>query len=101
MTRKTLKTMTSITGSELTLGKLIWSIRMCDEKTQVAFAQELGMSRQQLCDIEHDRKTISPRLAASYAKTLGYSKSQFVRLSLQSLVDRAELDYSVELVAQH
>ena len=97
ITAKTLKEIEKITGHKLTLGKLIWAIRNADDISQVAFAAKLKIPRQQLCDIEHDRKPISPKLAAKYAKILGYSKEQFIRLSLQDLVDREGLNVTVEI----
>ena len=89
-----------MTGGKLTLGKLICAIRQTDEITQVEFANKLGISRQQLCDIEHDRKFISPKLAAQYANTLGYSQEQFVRLCLQDMVDREGLEVIIEVTAK-
>ena len=77
-----------ITDAKLTLSKLIWAIRQADEMSQVDFADKLNITKQHLCDIEHARKSISPKLAAKYAEILGYSKEQFIRLALQDLVDR-------------
>lgn len=97
MTEKTLKEIEKITGTKLTLGKLIWAIRQADEISQVDFAGQLKITRQHLCDIEHGRKSVSPKLAAKYAEILGYSKEQFIRLALQDLVDREELNVQVEI----
>jgi len=96
MTEKTLKEIEKITG-KLTLGKLIWSIRQADEISQVDFAKKLDITKQHLCDIEHERKSVSPKLAARYAKILGYSTQQFIRLALQDLVDREGLNVQVEI----
>jgi transcriptional regulator with XRE-family HTH domain len=76
---------------------LINSIRLGEEISQVQFAKILGVSRQQLCDIEHDRKIVSPKLAAKYADILGYPSSQFIRRELQSIVDRDNLDVTVDI----
>ena len=97
ITKKTLKTIEKITGGKLTLGKLVWAIRECEEMTQVELAEKLGCSKQHLCDVEHDRKNVSPRMAANYAKILGYPQKQFIRLALQSIVDRDGLREVVEL----
>jgi transcriptional regulator with XRE-family HTH domain len=97
MTKKSLKDIEKITGTKLTLGKLIWSIRQADDISQVDFANKLKITRQHLCDIEHDRKAVSPKLAAKYALILGYSKEQFIRLALQDLVDRDGLNVRVEV----
>jgi len=95
--KQTIKQIEKITGSKLTLGKLIYAIRESEGQTQVEFAEKIGCSKQHLCDIEHDRKRISPRLAASYAKTLGYSEEQFIRLALQDIIDRDGLKMVVEV----
>ena len=100
ITKRSLVALEKITGSKLTFGKLLWSIRMSDELTQTEFAEKLHISKQHLCDLEHDRKMISPKLAADYAKILGYSKEQFIRLSLQGILDRAKLPFFVEVLAQ-
>lgn len=93
----TIKFLERVSGSKLTLGKAIQSIRLCDELSQVEFAHKLGISRQQLCDIEHDRKILSPKLAAKYATILGYPSSQFIRLALQGMIDRDNLNVVVEI----
>ena len=99
LTLKSLDKIEKITGGPLTLGRLIWAIRQTDDEcSQVVFSKKLGISRQQLCDIEHDRKSVSPKLANLYAKKLGYSPDQFVRLALQGMVDKAGLDFLVEVV---
>lgn len=101
MTLKTLKQMEKITDGKLTLGKLLWAIRMSDEMSQIEFAELLNMSKQHLCDIEHSRKSISPKLAASYAEKLGYSQEQFIRLALQDMVDREGLNVTIEVQLRH
>ncbi len=96
-TRDTLEFLEHVSGSKLTLGKAIHSIRLCDELSQVEFAHKLGISKQQLCDIEHNRKILSPKLAAKYATLLGYPNSQFIRLALQGIIDRDNLNVIVEI----
>ena len=43
-----------------------------------------------------NRKSVSPKLAASYAKCLGYPQDQFVRLCLQDMLDKAKLNMTVD-----
>ena len=88
VTRQTLKKIEDITGHKLTIGRLIWAIREAEETSQIEFAKRLGISKQHLCDIEHERKSISPGLAATYASKLGYLPEQFIQLALQGIVDR-------------
>ena len=87
----------AVTGGPLSLGDLLLSIRLGEEMTQAHFARQLGISRSHLCDIEKGRKTISPRRAVRFARILGYSEAQFVRLALQGLVDETGLRLTVEL----
>jgi len=101
MTRNSIKKLEKLIGGKLTLGKLLLSIRQSEDTTQVKFAERLNISRQQLCDIEHDRKTISPRLAADYAKKLNYSSEQFVRLCLQDMLDRSGVELDVDVSPHH
>jgi transcriptional regulator with XRE-family HTH domain len=95
--KKTFKQIEQIAGGKLTLGRLILAIRKCEAMTQVEFAKKLCCSKQHLCDVEHDRKNVSPKMAASYAKILGYSKEQFVRLALQNIINRDKLKMIVEV----
>jgi len=79
--------LTKLAG-ELTLANLLISIRQGEEMSQVEFAKLLKISRQYMCDIENGRRYVSPKAAAGFAKKLGYSPHQFVRLCLQDLVNR-------------
>ncbi len=75
--------LTKIAGDPLSLADLLGSIRKGEGLTQEEFAHKLGLSRSHLCDIEQGRKNLSPERAARYARILGYSEAQFVRLALQ------------------
>ncbi len=89
----------NIAGRKLTLGSLIKSIRLGEEKGQKEFAELLGISKQYLCDIEKGRRSISPKSAASYAKKLGYSSKHFIRLCLQDILERDGFHMTVHIEA--
>ena len=93
---KTSKFLEELAG-ELTLASLLTSIRQGEEMSQVDFAKLLKISRQYLCDVEHGRRFVSPKAAADFAKKLGYSPQQFVRLCLQDLVDREGLKLKIDV----
>jgi len=93
------KLLERLTGGPLTLARLLQSIRQGEGSTLAEFAKKLGISRQHLCDIEKGRKVVSPERAARFARVLGYSKEQFVALSLQALIDDADLHMKVEVKA--
>lgn len=97
MTTKAIKELDSITGDAFSLGKAIWSIRCSDEISQVEFAKKLGISKQYLCDIEHNRKNVSVKKALLFAKILGYPKTYFVKLALQDMLNKANVHLEVEL----
>ncbi|MBL4818565.1 MAG: helix-turn-helix transcriptional regulator [Deltaproteobacteria bacterium] len=86
-----------IAGTPLTLASLLWAIRMCDEESQVDFSKRLGISKAHLCDIEKGRKSISPNRAEVFAKLLGYSEEQFVRLALEEQIISLKGHYVMNL----
>lgn len=86
-----------VAGRPLTLGGLLESLRVAEELPQTTFARKLGISASHLCDIEKGRKVVSPERAARFAKILRRSSEQFVRLSLQELVDEAGLKMKVNV----
>jgi transcriptional regulator with XRE-family HTH domain len=95
---KAMQLLDSLIGRPLTLNSLIESLRLSEEESQASFARRLKISPSHLCDIEKGRKLISPGRAARFARILGYSEEQFVRLSLQAIVDQAGLKYEVKVV---
>ena len=95
----TMKYLQRVAGRPLTLGGFIESIRLGEEMSQTAIARKLGISPSHLCDIEKGRKVVGPKRAARFAKMLGRSPEQFVRLSLQELIDEAGLKMRVSIDA--
>jgi len=83
----------------MTLGRMLWSLRACDEISQSEFARRLGVSRSHLCDVEKGRKVVSPERAAAWAKILGFPATVFVKLALQEQLDKAGVKMSVEVEA--
>ena len=94
-----MKFLEDVAGRPLTLGGLLESIRLSEEISQSVFAKELGISASHLCDIEKGRKVVSPERAARFAKALGRSEHQFVRLALQEMIDEAGLKLKVNIAA--
>jgi transcriptional regulator with XRE-family HTH domain len=95
----TMKYLERIAGRSLTLGGLLQSIRLGEEMSQSAFARKLGVSPSHLCDIEKGRKVVGAERAVRFAKILDRSPEQFVRLSLQELIDEAGLKMRVNIDA--
>lgn len=86
-------------GHTLTLHRLIEAIRLGEEMSQPEFAKILGISKSHLNDIEKGRKMVSPGRAARFAKLLGYSEKQFIRLALQALLDQEGIHLIVNVEA--
>lgn len=87
-----------ITGP-LTIGGTLNAIRLGEEESLEKFAARLSVTRAHLCDIEKGRRGVAPERAATWARALGYSEAQFVRLALQAVIDEAGLDLTVEVRA--
>jgi plasmid maintenance system antidote protein VapI len=96
---RAIKLMERLTGGRLTFGKMLQALREGDGLTLEAFAKRLGVSRQNLCDIEKGRKGVSPERAVRWARELGYPEAQWLRLALQAELDASGLKYRVEIAA--
>ncbi|MBT8483791.1 MAG: helix-turn-helix transcriptional regulator [Myxococcales bacterium] len=83
----------------MTLGDMLWSLRVCDEISQAEFARRLDVSRSHLCDVEKGRKLVSAERAAAWAKVLGFPETVFVKLALQEQLDRAGVKMNVQVEA--
>jgi DNA-binding transcriptional regulator YiaG len=98
--RRLIQELEKMAGQTLSLASLLASIREGESASQVEFAKLLGVSKQFLCDLEHQRRFISPKMAEDFALKLGYSPKQFVRLCLQDMIQKQGLRYEVDLQLQ-
>lgn len=57
--------------NEMTFGSLIHSLRISDEITQVELAKRVGVSKQFLSDVEHNRKDVGIAFAKKFLMLLG------------------------------
>lgn len=76
-------------GGPLTMAEILKTLRESDETSQQDFAEQLGISKQNLCDIEKGRKFVSSPRAAIFATKLGYPPTYFIQHALQEELDRA------------
>lgn len=83
----------------LTFGDMVASLRKSDGISQSALAEKLGMTPQNLSDIENGRKGVSLKKAAEFAKALGYSEALFVEKAIQQELKRDGFNYEVHLEA--
>lgn len=82
---------------EMTFGGLVHSLRQSDEITQVELAKKIGVSKQFLSDVEHNRKDVGIAFAKKISEALGYSIEPLIELLIRDQLRRQNLDYIVEL----
>ncbi|MCK5165423.1 MAG: helix-turn-helix transcriptional regulator [Desulfobacula sp.] len=81
----------------LTFGNALEAHRKCEELSLKDFAKILGISSSSLCDIEKGRRIPSPRRAAKIAKNIGEPEIFWIRLSLQDMLNKEHLNYTVSV----
>ncbi|HVE44751.1 MAG TPA: helix-turn-helix transcriptional regulator [Gammaproteobacteria bacterium] len=84
-------------GDKMTFGGLVRSLRMSDEISQVALAKKIGVSKQFLSDVEHNRKDIGISFAKRVASALGYPIEPLLELLIKQQLKRQRLHYTVEI----
>lgn len=82
----------------MTFGRMISSLRKCDELSQVKLARKMKISRAMLCDIEKGRRSVSLKMAKRFAKVMGYSDQQFAAKILEDLA--REAGYKAKIVLE-
>ena len=81
----------------MTFGGLVHSLRVSDEISQVVLAKKIGVSKQFLSDVEHNRKDIGISFAKKIAEALDYSIEPLIELLIRDQLRRQQLNYIVEL----
>lgn len=84
-------------GRPMSLGDYLAAVRAREEQSLAAFAERLGISRGNLCDIEKGRRSVSLERAAAWSKELGLPPAALVELALQQAVWAAGLDLRVKV----
>ena len=69
--------------------------RLGEELTQVEFAKQLRISKQRLCDIEHNRFAVSIKLTKEIARKLDLPAEWLVKLALQDQLKKEKLSLKV------
>ena len=83
--------------NEMTFGGLVHSLRISDEISQVELAKKIGVSKQFLSDVEHNRKDVGIGFAKKISDSLGYSIEPLIELLIRDQLRRQHLNYIVEL----
>ncbi|MBA2651070.1 MAG: helix-turn-helix transcriptional regulator [Tatlockia sp.] len=82
---------------KMTFGGLVHSLRTSDEITQVELAKRIGVSKQFLCDVEHNRKEVGFSFAKKVSEALEYSIEPLIELLIREQLRQQDLNYTVEL----
>lgn len=83
----------------LTFGSLLKAWRESDELSQTAFAKKIGLSVQNLNDLEKGRRIPSPTRAARIAKKLGLPEAGMIEIALRDSLTKEGFHYEVKLVS--
>lgn len=81
----------------LTFGEMLRAWRETEKMTQVAFAKVLGLSVQNLNDLEKGRRIPSPTRAARIAKKLRLPEMGLIQLALRDSLAKEGFRYEVKL----
>lgn len=71
--------------------------REAEDMSQTAFAKKVGLSVQNLNDLEKGRRIPSPSRAAKIAKKLGLPQMGLIQLALKDSLVKEGFDYDVKL----
>ncbi len=81
----------------LSFGGMLKAWRESEEMTQTAFAKKIGLSVQNLNDLERGRRIPSPTRAARIAKKLKLPETGLIELALRDSLAKEGFRYEVRL----
>lgn len=81
----------------LTFADVLKSWRTAEEHTQTAFAKKIGISVQNLNDLEKGRRIPSPARVAKIAKKLGIPESPLMAIAIRDNLIKEGFNYKVSL----
>ena len=81
----------------ITFADMLKAWREAEELSQTAFAKKIGLSVQNLNDLEKGRRIPSPSRAAKIAKKLGLPEMGVIQLALRDSLVKEGFDYDVKL----
>ena len=81
----------------MTFADMLKACREAEDINQTAFAKKVGISVQNLNDLEKGRRIPSPSRAAKIAKKLGLLEMGVIQLALKDVLVKEGFDYKVKL----
>jgi transcriptional regulator with XRE-family HTH domain len=82
---------------KLSFGEMLRAWRESEELSQTKFAKKLGLSVQNLNDIEKGRRIPSPSRASQIAKKLGLPELGFIQIVIRDSLFKEGFDYIVKI----
>ena len=82
----------------VSFGEMLYSFRLTTEYSQVEMAHILGISKQELCNIEKGRKLVSVERAKAFALGLDMPPRTFAKYALQDQLTAAGIEGEVEII---
>lgn len=83
----------------MTFGSMLTAWRESEELTQTAFAKKLGLSVQNLNDLEKGRRIPTATRAAAIAKKLGLPEISLIKIALRDSLSKEGFNFEVQLKA--
>ena len=96
--RKAKVAVRKITGT-ISFGEVLKPFSETRGWTQVEMANVLGISKQDLCNIEKGRKIVSVDRCVKFAKALNHSPSVFAKYVLEDQLMRAGIPNEIKIVS--
>ncbi len=81
----------------MTFAGMLKAWREAEDMSQTAFAKKIGLSVQNLNDLEKGRRIPSPSRAAKIAKRLGLPEMGLIQLALKDSLTKEGFHYDVKL----
>lgn len=86
---------------KMTISRFLRAYRMTEGLTQSEFADQLGWSKSNVCDIESGRRNLGFDRAIILSKKLGFPISYILETIFNQQLQNAGLEYSVKLTEEN
>lgn len=81
----------------LSFGSLLKAFREAEDLTQVEFSKKIGLSKQNVSDLENGRRIPSPSRASKIAKKLKLPEAPLIELAIKDSLLKEGFNYDVRL----
>ncbi len=80
-------------GDDFNLGSFIKGLRQCENIKSIDLAEKLGISRQELSQIEKNKANVSPKRAKEIAEAMGLYPGTFIELAVRDSLKRQGIEF--------